>query len=66
MFNSAKAFFDAAVANFFDYAVEHATVFDQDYLIQLALNWNYDLEFVDLDAMVRAFDSLLEPDPDID
>lgn len=64
MFNSAKAFFDAAVSNFFDYKTETATVFNEDYLIQLAMNWDYDLTFVDLSEMVKHFNSLLEPDLD--
>lgn len=64
MFNSAKAFFDAAVSNFFDYETETATVFNEDYLIQLAMNWDYDLTFVDLSEMVKHFNSLLEPDLD--
>lgn len=66
MFNSAKGFFDAAVSNFFDYENETATVFNEDYLIQLAMNWDYDLTFVDLSEMVNHFNSLLEPNPDID
>ncbi len=65
MFNSAKAFFDAAVSNFFDYENETATVFNEDYLIQLAMNWDYDLTFVDLSEMVRHFNSLLEPNLDM-